>query len=164
MKTSLLKRTQSKLVSGSAINPITVTVESQNQGGFHTKIMMRNHVIKSDQPFGFEGENKGPKPSELLLAALAACQETTWRIYAEDMGVEINQISVKLEGTQDLRGFMSVNESIPSGFTSIKGEVQLNSPATLIELKKLQAIVDKHCPILDDLTRKVQVEFNLKKI
>jgi uncharacterized OsmC-like protein len=78
-KTGLLKQTQSNLTSGSVINPITVKVESQN---------------------------KGPKPSKLLLAALAACQETTWRIYAEDMGIEINQISVKLQGTQDLRGFM----------------------------------------------------------
>ena len=84
---------------------------------------MRNHVIVSDQPLKFGGGNKGPKPSELFLAALAACQETTWRIYAEDMGIEITQISVKLEGVQDFRGFMSVEKSIPAGFKSIKGEV-----------------------------------------
>ena len=164
VKTGLLRRTQSNLVAGSAINPITVTVESQNQGGFHTEIMMRNQVIVSDQPVGFEGENKGPKPSELVLAALAACQETTWRIYAEDMGIEIKQISVRLEATQDLRGFMSVDKSIPAGFIKIKGEVHLKSSATLTELKKLQLIVDKHCPVLDDLTRRVQVDFELKKI
>ena len=126
--------------------------------------MMRDHVILSDQPFSFEGENKGPKPSELVLAALAACQETTWLIYAEDMGIEINQISVKIEGTQDLRGFISVDKRIPAGFTSIKGEVYLSSPATLTELKKLKSIVDKYCPVLDDLTRKLQVSFDLKKL
>jgi uncharacterized OsmC-like protein len=53
---------------------------------------MRNHVIVSDQPLKFGGGNKGPKPSKLFLAALAACQETTWLIYAEDMGIEITQI------------------------------------------------------------------------
>ena len=164
MRTGLLKKTQSSLVSGSAINPITVKVESQNYGGFHTKILMRNHVIVSDQPLKFGGGNKGPKPSELFLAALAACQETTWLIYAEDMGIEITQIWVKLEGVQDLWGFMSVEKSIPAGFKNIKGEVQLKSSATLTELKKLQVIVDKHCPVLDDLTRKVQVEIVLKKM
>jgi len=59
---------------------------------------------------------------------------------------------------------MSVEKSIPTGFKSIKGEVQLKSSATLTELKKLQVIVDKHCPVLDDLTRKVQVDFDLKKM
>jgi len=59
---------------------------------------------------------------------------------------------------------MSVEKSIPTGFKSIKGEVQLKSSATLTELKKLQVIVDKHCPVLDDLTRKVQVEIDLKKM
>lgn len=164
MNTGLLKQTRSNLVAGSAINPITVKVESQNQGGFHTKVLARDHVIVSDQPFGFDGENKGPKPSELVLAALAACQETTWRIYAEDMGIEITNISVKLEGIQDLRGFMSVDKSIPAGFKSIKGEVHLSSPANLNKLKKLKAIVDKHCPVLDDLIRNVQVDFDIKKI
>jgi hypothetical protein len=28
---------------------------------------------------------------------------------------------------------------------------------------KRQVIVDKHCPVIDDLTRKVQVGFGLKK-
>ncbi len=50
---------------------------------------MRSHTITSDQPYGFEGANLGPKPSELLLAALAACQEVTWRLYAEAMGIPI---------------------------------------------------------------------------
>jgi hypothetical protein len=59
---------------------------------------------------------------------------------------------------------MSVEKSIPAGFKNIKGEVQLKSSATLTELKKLQVIVDKHCPVLDDLTRKVQVDFDLKKM
>jgi uncharacterized OsmC-like protein len=162
-KQGLLKRTQDMLTSGLATNPVMVKVESANQNGFHTKISIRNHVLESDQPFGFEGSNKGPKPSELVLAALAACQETTWRIYAEDIGIKINQISVTLTGTQDLRGFMSLDKHVPSGFTEITGEVQLDSTATLAELKELQILVDKHCPILDDLTRKVKVHLNIRK-
>ena len=99
---SLLQQTQEKLSKDTAKNPITVVVESKNQGGFFTKVLIRNHEILSDQPQGFSGQNNGPKPSELVLAALAACQETTYRIYAEDMGISINEISVELTGTQDL--------------------------------------------------------------
>ena len=163
-KLSLLERTQTALTNGSAPNPIVVTVNSENQGKFHTEIKMRSHTLQSDQPFGFEGTNKGPKPSELVLAALAACQETTWRIYAEHMQIPINRISVELRGTQDLRGFMNVSSKVPAGFQKVEGTVKIDSPVSHDRLIELQKEVDAHCPVLDDLTRVVPVEFSVKKI
>ena len=163
MESGLLKKTQRCLIDGSIPNPISVKVESKNQGGFNTKIFMRSHVIESDQPNGFAGENKGPKPSELVLAALAACQETTWRIFADDMGIKINEISVRLTGSQDLRGFMSVDKNVPAGFESISGEVFIDSDASLEKLEALKSVVDDHCPVMDDLIRSVQINIDLKK-
>ena len=118
---------------------------------------MRDHLLESDQPFGFDGKNRGPKPSELFLAALAACQETTYGIYAEEMGIKIDKISVTLTGKQDFRGFMSLDKDVPSGFVSIDGEVHLDYQATVQELEELQALVDKYCPVLDDLSRPANV-------
>lgn len=161
---SLLQQTQEKLSKDTAKNPITVVVESKNQGGFFTKVLIRNHEILSDQPQGFNGQNNGPKPSELVLAALAACQETTYRIYAEDMGISINEISVELTGTQDLRGFMALNDTVPAGFTSISGTVFIQSEASKSDLELLQKRVDKYCPVLDDLRRPVDVSLHVKKI
>ena len=163
-KKSLLRQTQEKLKQGTATNPISVTVESTNQGAFESKIAIRNHVLVSDQPFGFNGENKGPKPSELILAALAACQETTFRLYAEDMGIEINAISVSLTGIQDLTGFMGLDQRVPAGFVTINGEVTIQSPATNEELELLKKQVDRYCPVLDDLKRPVQVNIDMKKM
>ena len=162
-KQSLLKQTQKKLSEGKATNPINVVIESKNQGGFQTKILIRDHEIISDQPFGFNGQNKGPKPSELVLAALAACQETTYRIFAEDMGIHIGKISVQLKGTQDLRGFMALDDEIPAGFTNIEGKIFIQTNANEEELELLRQRVDQHCPVLDDLKRPVEVRFSLEK-
>ena len=161
---SLLRETQEKLSKDTAKNLITVVVESKNQGGFFTKVFIRNHEILSDQPQGFNGQNKGPKPSELVLAALAACQETTYRIYAEDMGINIDEISVELTGTQDLRGFMALSEGVPAGFTSISGKVFILSEASKSDLEFLQKRVDKYCPVLDDLKRPVDVSLTVEKL
>ena len=161
---SLLRQTQKKLSKGTAKNPITVVVESKNQGGFLTKVLIRNHEITSDQPQGFNGQNQGPKPSELVLAALAACQETTYRIYAEDMGITINEISVELTGSQDLRGFMALSEEVPAGFTGISGKVFIQSEASKSDLELLQKRVDKYCPVLDDLKRPVDVSLTVEKL
>lgn len=157
----LLELTRSRLADGSAANPLTVTVTSENQGGFHSKISMRDHVLNSDQPYGFEGTNKGPKPSELLLAALASCQEVTWRLYAEAAGITIDKISIELRGTQDLRGFMGVDESVPAGFVKVEGDVTILSSASEAELAELQRTVDAHCPVLDDLMRSVPVDLKV---
>jgi uncharacterized OsmC-like protein len=162
-KQSLLKQTQKKLSDGKATNPIDVVIESINQGGFQTKILIRDHEIISDQPYGFNGQNKGPKPSELVLAALAACQETTYRIFAEDMGIQIGKISVQLRGTQDLRGFMAMDNEIPAGFINIEGKVFIQSDATEEELERLRQRVDQHCPVLDDLKRPVEVSCSLQR-
>ncbi|MGI9383068.1 MAG: OsmC family protein [Methyloligellaceae bacterium] len=166
MKTSfadLYQRTHSGLKSGTATNPITVTVSSQNQGGFKSRISMRDHTIVSDQPFGFEGTNEGPKPSELVLAALAACQEVTWRLYADAMDVPLDGISIELRGVQDLRGFLGVDDGIPAGFVSIEGDVVIDSPASREELEQLQRKVDAHCPVLDDLMRSVPVALTMRR-
>ena len=162
-KQSLLKQTQKKLSDGDLKNPISVVIKSENQSGFQTKILIRGHEIISDQPLGFNGQNKGPKPSELVLAALAACQETTYRIFAEDMGIHIGKISVQLRGTQDLRGFMALDDEIPAGFTNIEGQIFIESDATEEDLERLRQNVDQHCPVLDDLRRPVDVSFSLER-
>ena len=103
----------------------------------------------------------GPKPSEVLLAALAACQEVTWRLYGEAYGISISDIRVDLVGTQDLRGFMGIDDTTPAGFQKITGTVTVSSPANEEDIIRLQKIVDQHCPVLDDLRRSLDVSLNI---
>lgn len=159
---ALFERCQRQLRDGSLINPIQVTVESSSQGGFESRIRIRDFDLTIDQPRGFEGTNLGPKPSEVLLASLAACQEITWRLYAAAHGVELTAISVELTGTQDLRGFLDTDPGVRSGFQNIVGTVKLESAASDAEIARLRDIVDAHCPVLDDLRRPVDVTLNVE--
>ena len=104
----------------------------------------------------------GPKPSEVVLAALAACQEVTWRLYGEAYGISISDVKVDLVGTQDLRGFMGIDNTIPAGFQKITGTVTISSPASEDDIIRLQKIVDQHCPVLDDLRRPLDVSLNIE--
>jgi uncharacterized OsmC-like protein len=78
---------------------------SRNQGGFRSTVKIRDFELTIDRPKGFGGGNTGPKPTEVLLAALAACQEITWRLYADALGIPLAGIEVELDELQDLRGF-----------------------------------------------------------
>jgi putative redox protein len=154
----LFVTTQAKLRDGKATNPIHVKVRSENSGGFRSTVKMRDFALIIDQPKGFGGTNAGPKPSEVLLAALAACQEITWRLYADALGIPLDAIAVELDGLQDLRGFLGVDAATRAGFQQIVGSVIVDSPAADTDIERLKRAVDLHCPVLDDLRSPVPVE------
>ena len=76
----------------------------------------------------------------------------------------IYRIAVKLTDKQDLRGFVSLDGEIPARFTSIEGEVQLGAHATAKQLRNIQILVDKYCPVHNDLTRQTPVNLQVKKV
>ena len=158
----LFKQSQNALKNGKANNPLEVFVESESQNGFASRIKVRDIELTIDQPHSFGGTNKGPKPSEVLLASLAACQEVTWRLYAAANGIPLTSIRVELKGIQDLRGFLSIDDETSAGFQKITGIVKIESPASADKISHLKEIVDSHCPVLDDLRRPVSVDLNVE--
>jgi putative redox protein len=155
---ALFDSTQANLREGRATNPIHVKVRSENQGGFRSIVKVRDFTLIIDQPKGFGGSNSGPKPSEVLLAALAACQEITWRLYADALGIPLDSIQVELDGLQDLRGFLGVDGVTRPGFQQIVGTVIVGSPAADMDIERLKRAVDLHCPVLDDLRSPIPIE------
>jgi uncharacterized OsmC-like protein len=70
-------------------------------------------------------------------------------------------VRVELTGHQDLNGFLGTDETVPAGFTEITGTVHVTSPASAEEIARLRAVVDAHCPVLDDLQRPVVVRLDV---
>jgi putative redox protein len=122
---------------------------------------IRQFSLIVDEPPTLGGSDAGPNPVELVLAALATCQEITYRAYATALGVPLESVSVKLDGVLDLRGFFAVDERVRPGFTGVQGTVTLKSSASREELAKLKEVVDAHCPVLDILRAPVPVELEL---
>ena len=99
---AVFESTRANLREGRSTNPIHVKARSESQGGFRSIVKMRDFTLTLDQPKGFGGTNTGPKPSEVVLAALAACQEVTWRLYADALRIPLGSIAVELDGLQDI--------------------------------------------------------------
>jgi len=84
------------------------------------------YEIVADEPKNMGGEGLGPTPVELFLASLASCFVCTLRIHARRLGIELDEVSVRVEGSFDMLGFLDV-EDAPRGFTKIKLVAKVSS-------------------------------------
>jgi len=145
----LFVTTQSALADNPEQAVATFSVESKGYGGLYRKVKIRDFTVDVDEPPALGGNDRAPNPVEYALASLATCQEITYRLHAEALGIPLNDVSVKLEGTIDLRGFFAAAHGVRPGFGSIKGTVAFDSPAKPDDLHHLKQVVDNHCPVLD---------------
>jgi len=140
----------------------TFAADSRQVDGLRSETKIRQFSLTIDEPPSLGGTDSGPNPVELVLAALATCQEITYRAYATALGIPLEGVSVKLEGALDLRGFFAVKDGVRAGFNDVRGTVHLKSTAPLAELAKLKEVVDAHCPVLDILRAPVPVDLKLE--
>jgi putative redox protein len=157
------EQTQAALRDEPSNAAATFAASSQQVAGLASEAAIRQFQLTVDEPEQLGGTDKGPNPVELVLAALGTCQEITYRLYADAMGIPVNGISIKLEGNLDLRGFFNVDPSIRAGYEAIDATVTIDSPASDADLARLKEAVDAHCPVLDIISKPVPVKLSMTR-
>lgn len=109
-----------------------------------------------DEPPELGGADSGINPVELLLVALGTCQEIVYAAYAAVLGIPLSSVKVDLKGYVDLRGLFGLAD-VPSGYSDIRFETRIESDATSEEIQKLVETVEAHCPVLDTLSRPIDI-------
>lgn len=140
------------------------TVTSQDSDVLHSRIVPGESYDLSwrcgvDRAIG--GDHDLPNPAELLCAALAACEDTTIRMVADLLGIEILDLVVDVTGHVDVRGCMG-DTTVQVGFRSMRCDVSLKvapdtNPKRLALLRK-QA--ERSCVNLDTLRSGTPVELS----
>ena len=136
-----LFRAQTRLVEGTQCS-----VSIRNFPAFHV-----------DEPANLAGTDTGPTPVELLLVSLGTCQEIVYSLYAHMMGIQLESVTVDLQGQLDIRGLFGIDESVASGYQKVTFETRITSNADASEIENLIRIVESRCPTLDTLRRPVDV-------
>src|SRR5918911_2372156 len=114
---------------------------------------------------GVGGVGDVPCSGDLLLGALAACQEVTIRMVAAAMGIELEELEVEASGDLDLRGTLGMDREVPVGFSSIRCEtrVTVKDDGRPERAQRLLENAERYCVVLNTLRHGVSVEsrFNL---
>ena len=64
--------------------------------GYLVENNSRKHVWVSDEPTDVGGTDEGPKPTELLLSALASCKLITVKMYASRKEWPLEDVDIQL--------------------------------------------------------------------
>jgi len=109
---------------------------------------------------GVGGVGDVPCSGDLLLGALAACQEVTLRMVAAAMGIEIEWLEVEAIGELDLRGTLGMDREAPVGFSSIRCEsrVKVKDDGRPERAKRLLENAERYCVVLNTLRAGLPVE------
>lgn len=99
------------------------------------------------------GPHDAPTPGDMLCAALAACQDSAFRMVANLLGVELTSLEVVVTATADVRGAMAMDPSVPVGFQAITCDIHFAVPkGTEPELlAKLQVAAERCCVVQQTL-------------
>lgn len=125
----------------------------------HCNIEAGGGVIRSGTHPAAGGVGDVACSGDLLLASLAACQETTLRMVAANLGLDLLSVHVDVTGDWDARGTLGV-PGVPVGITAIRcrTDVVVADDERGERADRLLRSAEKYCVILNTLRDGVPVD------
>ncbi|WP_051407575.1 OsmC family protein [Nocardia sp. CNY236] len=128
-----------------------------------TQVRVRcdGHALTVDEPRSAGGDNEGPNPIGLALAALGSCQIITYRMHAARLGITIDALHVDVSATLDMSGVFGL-EPTAAHSGDVVMEVRVGGPDDPSRYRELQQLVDRSCPVLSMVRGEAAVRTELK--
>lgn len=116
------------------------------------------YTMVFDYPPQFSGEGKGPTVCEACMSSLGACITQTIVAHATARGINLDSITINLEGNLDLRGFTGISGEVRPGAQGFKADIKIKSTtASKEQINELYEIGKKLSPAFDTLTNGTSV-------
>lgn len=138
----------------------TVTVTETGTGTYTQQITAGHHRLVSDEPQPI-GDDSGPTPYDLLLAALGACTSMTVRMYANRKGWPLERVRVALRHSRIHAEDCADCETRDGWIDHIDRDVELVGDLDDTQRQRLLHIAER-CPVHQTLTSEVDVATSLR--
>jgi len=111
------------------------------------------------------GESDYPNPGDILCGAIASCLDSTIRVVANRVGVNLKELSIEVNGKVDVRGTLRVDRNTQVGFQQFDIKV-LIKPAGLVPMMMLKRLVkgaEGSCVVLQTLRNGPEINLTVEK-
>lgn len=137
-----------------------VTVTETRTGTYTQLITAGHHQLASDEPRPV-GDDAGPTPYDLLLAALGACTSMTVRMYADRKRWPLEQVRVTLRHSRIHARDCADCETTAGWVDQIDRVIELSGDLDDEQRQRLLHIAER-CPVHQTLTSEVRVATSLE--
>src|SRR6476620_8049438 len=115
------------------------------------------HSLTTDEPIEAGGEDAGPNPYSLLLAALGSCISMTVTLYARRKQWPLEQVTVRLrQGRIHSKDCQECTQSAEGYIHRIERSVSFTGPLSEEQRARLQEIAHK-CPVHKTLSSPIVI-------
>ncbi len=135
----------------------TFKAEVNRKGTMESEVEMRDFTLTIDESKKLGGTDKGPNPLEVLLGSLGGCLNIAGTVVAKEMGFQLENFSVKVEGDMDPRGFRG-DPDVPSGFQEIRVKIKEIEGIPEDKIDEFIEEIKNRCPVEDTLERSLEIE------
>ena len=137
-----------------------VTVTETGTGTYTQQITAGHHRLASDEPRPI-GDDTGPTPYDLLLAALGACTSMTVPMYADRKGWPLRRVRVTLRHSRIHAEDCADCETTKGWIDHIDRDIELTGDLDDTQRQRLLHIAER-CPVHQTLTSEVDVATSLR--
>ncbi|MFA6665289.1 MAG: OsmC family protein [Armatimonadota bacterium] len=130
---------------------VVFSVDVKCQSPTCAEAQARGFTFKVDEPEQLGGTNAGPNPVEYVIGAYAGCLNVVGHMAAKELGFDIQNLHIHVEGSLDPAGFMGQDPNVRPGYKEIRVKFNIKTDAPKETLDKWLDIVGKRCPVGDNL-------------
>jgi len=138
-----------RIAANPASAQLTYRVRGAGEGSVATAVTAGKHAFVVDEPAALAGDDVAASPVEYALGALISCQVVVYRLYAQVLGIRVDEITVDAEGDLDARRLFGLDETVRAGFADVRLAITITGPEPEERYQELREAVDAHCPVLD---------------
>ena len=133
------------------------TVIVRSGPGLLQTIEAGRHTLVSDEPVAAGGQDAGPDPYTMLMAALGACTSMTMRLYAGRKGWDLRGVTVELDYGRVYAEDCLHCEEPRAMVERIRRRIRLTGNLDAAQVARLGEIAKK-CPVHKTLRAGLRVE------
>lgn len=153
----------SRIAADPSTARLTYRTSGAGVGSVATRVTAGKHSFLVDEPAALAGDDVAASPVEIALGALISCQVVVYRLYAQALGIVVDDITVDAEADLDARRLFGIDETVRAGFSDVRLVISITGPESEERYEELRAAVDAHCPVLDIFANPTPVSSTVRK-
>jgi uncharacterized OsmC-like protein len=150
-------RTRHRWDGGLAVDGRAHELESDGE------VTARTFSFRTDWPVEVGGQDSGPSPGEVLLAALGGCVGMTYILNATAQGVDIGELEIAIEAGWDVRGAFAL-DGVHPGLAAVSVSVSVRSDADPDVLDRIGELTTRTSAVFNSLAHPVPMELSVRRL